>query len=206
MNACCNVFLGSALLGLLSVPALADVVGAKLPESTSQDWNGSLMQVVLNDGSQLSEYVAKTMAGSVEGAYLAVSFIPRFKCTPVISVFVDPASGIELDSNATVLDLRIDQKSIEFPVLGDAEEGAITFTFNADQNASSRLLATLDTGSRAFFDLFSGTSLDLEVGATDSEAGQRVGEKIEFSLLGSKYSTQMVQDHCQAHTPIAFEN
>jgi len=207
MNACACVCLGSALLGLLATPAQADTGPTRLADSTFQDWNGLLLQVPLNDGSTLNEYVARTMAGSVSGASLSVSFLPRFDCTPVISVSVSATSGTELESGREALEFMIDRKPVDFPVLFDDEESGVRYTYNADQPQSTELLARLDVGSRVsvyFSADKAAAALVTESAAVDPQSVQN--EQIEFSLLGSSSSAQAVKEHCLAHIPIPFEN
>lgn len=212
MNARGTVFLGSALAALFVAQVQADTGPSKLSDSTFQDWNGSLIQFNLNDGSVLNEYVAKTLAGSAEDAFLAVSFLPRFNCTPIISVSVSSTSGIEFDNSEVTIKLMIDQQPIDFPVIFDTKNSLSRYTFNANQAQNLKLLSSLDSSSRVslnWFDAESEAALPANGGDSDPQAQVErdlTGNQIEFSLLGSKRSTQAVKAHCHAHKPIPFEN
>jgi hypothetical protein len=206
MNARSTVLLGTALIVSLIGPNQADADPSKLSDSTFQNWTGILTQVTLNDGSLLNEYVAKTMSSVVENASLVVSFLPRFNCTPIISVIVGAASAVESDSGLKTLGLRIDRKPVDFPVLVDADERGVRYSMNADQAANLELLTLLDKGSRASVVLPLGNP-DAAMSADDPETEQnQAGQQIGFSLLGSRSATQAVKVHCQAHIPIPFDN
>ena len=204
-----RTLLALMIMGFMISTAQADTRPIKLTASTFQDWKGSLVPITLNDGSQLNEYVAKTMSGSVEGASFGVSFLPRFRCAPVISVSVAAVSGIDLDTTVNSVQLKVDSNTTEFPVLVDDDEDGVRFTYNADENANQELLKVLDVSSRVSLvvpgkasaeDSASGNGTEANVASVETTATQ-----IEFSLLGSKLSTQATRDHCQSHIPIPFE-
>ena len=84
--------------------------------------------------------------------------------------------------------------------------GIVSALLNADQAANLELLTMLDKGSRASV-VLPFDNPDAAMSADGPEAEQnRTGEQIEFSLLGSRRTTQAVKDHCQAHIPIPFDN
>ncbi|MFK7855973.1 MAG: hypothetical protein AB8B79_17785 [Granulosicoccus sp.] len=192
-----------------TVSVQANVEPTNLSESTFQDWNASLMQATLNDGSVLNEYMAKTMAGSAEGAALAVSFLPRFQCTPIISLSLNSALVDQIEKVDVALSLKIDEEQVEFPVLRDIEDISVRYTLNSDQQTHSELLALLDRSSRVFLDFDyspeAASNLAEDDGVAAEAASDQVAAQIQFSLLGSRLSTQAAKKHCDEHIPIPFE-
>jgi hypothetical protein len=189
----------SAILGVvlslipLSV-LIANVQEEPLSKSVHQDWTGTLVQHTLPDMSILSEYIAQTFSGSTSGASLQLSFVPRFNCTPVISVNVRAAAE-EAGSEAT-LNLILDNSEVPFPALVDGQNSGRRFSFNADHLAQDKLRRMLDNSNRATFQWVNA------VAGQGSEAG--VPPQVEFSLLGSRMTTNSVESHCHAHKPIPF--
>lgn len=209
MNACRTGCLGSVLICISMVPVQANVGPSKLSESIFQDWNASLIQATLNDGSTLNEYIAKTMAGSAEGVALAVSFLPRFECTPIISLSLNTALGDELEKIDATLSLKVDEEQIEFPVLRDVEKLSVRYTLNSDRQTHSELLALMDRSSRVFLDFVytpeAGANSAEDDGVATEVAANQTAAQIQFSLLGSRLSTQAAKKLCDEHIPIPFE-
>lgn len=171
-----------------------------IEKSTFLDWSAHFRQATLKDGSILSEYVSQTYSGSQESGRLLVSFVPRFECSPIVSLIIatDLTSG---PASPQGVSLEIDGRLVQFPALIDEEEGSYRYTFNAPSENQSALLRLLDSGSR-FKVVFS----DNQSASADPVSNVALqGTEVDFSLLGSKKSAGVARDKCETHVPLPFE-
>ncbi|MBX2883208.1 MAG: hypothetical protein KTR32_24865 [Granulosicoccus sp.] len=168
-----------------------------IKNSSFHDWSAYTQQHPLSDGSVLSEYVALTYSGSKNSQRLEVAFIPRFECTPVISLIISTfmTAGAPLPDDITV---QVDGQTSRFPILVDEETEGYRYTYNASGKDQKIMLGMLDTG-----DLFKLNFKRASINTANSDS--QLESTITFSLLGSRKSTQAALGHCLDHTPIPFE-
>ncbi len=184
-------------------PAYADT---QLSESTFQDWTGEMSESVLSDGSVLFEYTSRTFSGRVEGAMLALSFIPRFHCAPIFSIRLRAKQ--EAVINDPVLEVSFGSDVLTFEGFVDSDEDFLTYSILASSEQMEKLWQRLDESPRVTVNIGSGSS---QGSSTPSEGGSLAEtssspfNSIVFSLLGSKLASRSVQAHCQLHEPVKFQ-
>jgi len=192
---------GACLLISHSMTSLAD--GA--PVIDSKDWQGSLHQTTLPDGSVLSEYVASTQSINTFGAQLHVSFVPRFSCMPQISVRLSAtvASNFAMQES---LKFSIDQEDQIFPVLVDAHDSLVRYSLNADSSTHQVIRDKLDFASEATVVWGPDLPPRNEGASTESLGEARGAIAADYSLLGSRKAVAMQENRCKSHEPIAYNN
>lgn len=176
------------LLGGLSIAA-ADKM---LPDSTVADWSAVVSEVTLDDKSVLFEYTARTFSGTVEGAMLAISFVPRFNCDQLVSVRLP----VEFQPETTdvVLEFLVGDDKRDFVGLVDDSEDFLMFSVGANAEQIGNLRKALDTESRA----------TVRVTPVGDNALTGSGVAFSFSLLGSRLAALAAQDNCLSHVPLAY--
>ncbi len=201
----CCAGLGSLMLMSYATASTSDA-GASL---TFQNWNEAVQQTTLPDKSTLTEYVASTRSPSTDGAELHVSFMPRFGCTPLISILLP----VEVVNESIVLDgfvISVDEGVWEFPVLADTDGSIVRFSMNAVSASHQELRQKFDFASKATVTWQStgatahGTA---EVTATHSVASIESSndEPADYSLLGSRAAVKAAEDRCNSHEPIPYD-
>jgi len=175
------------LMGCLAFAVSAD----DLPDVVIDDWRGHEQHETLRDGSVLTEYSAGTEALRDGQAYLRVGFIPRFGCSPLVTLVTTLRVGTEerrarsLDDFAAV-DFEIDGPPIDFPILVDDDSSQVTIYYNGNLQRRIALRLHIDVGDQATVTM-------------------QNGEELAFSLLGSRESLETVQELCREHTPVPIE-
>lgn len=173
--------------GMVIVLVAPIAPAAALPGATHMLWSGVLESRSLEDGSVLNEYVAWTNSPDERSVMLSIGFVPRFDCSPLISIRIAGAVAGPALADGDRLTLEIDGEPLELELLVDADGTATTFWIDATAESRERLRRRLDKGSRARLGL----------------PGDR---SIEFSLLGSSRSTAATEIACRLHEPLPYED
>lgn len=202
---CCSVLSALSLL-VLCTAAFADADSDEQETMTFVRWTGSVHQSSLADGSILSEYVARTESDNARSASLQVTFIPRFGCSPLISVQFSPADLIAEASSSDFL-LSIDAETMPFPMLIDEEDDQVRLSLNADSHGHQRIRQILDNSSRATLAWPSTDEAASSANSTSPHSARQANTgAVNFSLLGSRRAVAALESRCRAHVPIAYEN
>ena len=210
----CILLVLSAFLLAKSNPTVAKSIAdsnakTALPNSTFQDWAGVLSEVDLPDGSVLFEYSARSFSGRTEGGMLAITFVPRFKCAPTITVRVPDADAGELRPADASLLVQVGGDQKIHKVVADRQEGYINYAIMASVGELRKLRETFDTSSRVWISLVD-DDLQLDEKSADfiDDPGSPMdqSEDLAFSLLGSRLSTREVDKHCQTHKPVPYKS
>lgn len=184
------VLLGFALAGVSTTQA---DVG---PDALPNYWESSTEVQQMADGSLLTEYIGETRALDGREARLRVSFIPRFGCSPSISLLVDNTIAAQLSNGdpggAGLADddlapFLIDEAAVRWPVIVDEIDGSTHIAYDSAERDRMTLRLQLDVGDQAAFGL-------------EDDA-----EPLVFSLLGSRRNLASVQSSCRRHTPLPYE-
>lgn len=163
-----------------------------LPDSSFEDWSAVVREVDLADGSVLFEYTARTFSGRVEGAMLAISFVPRFDCKQTVHVRM--RNNLQAAPVDRLLDFSIGPTRLKFTGLVDEVGHYLYYSVAATADDIDELLQLIADYSRATIYL-----------ASDSTDEAASAESLNFSLLGSRLSTQATQRNCESHVPVAYE-
>ena len=161
-----------------------------MPDADFQQWRGWLERRSLDDGSVLSEYLARTGSPDDPDVTLSIGFVPRFDCTPVLGVRVvgDLSADVgEALDDGDRLSFAIDGESADVVLLVDDDGRSTTLWFDAAADDRERIRRLIDEGSRA--------SLGLPDETTRT-----------FSLLGSRQSAAAVEVACRTHEPLPYED
>ncbi|MFK7893394.1 MAG: hypothetical protein AB8B63_21440 [Granulosicoccus sp.] len=175
-----------------------DVLGAQtvlIEGSDFQDWSATTQQTTLPDGSVLTEYAAATKTDPASESSMIISFIPRFDCSPVISVIVP--EKLQASTDWQDINLQIDDQTLPFGSIADqATDNRVRLTYNASSADQSQLLSLLDRSNRA--NLIN-DSLESAAVTDNAEA------IVSYSLMGSRLSARAALSACQAHQPVPHE-
>ena len=166
---------------------------------TFQNWNEVVQQTTLPDKSILTQYVASTRSANTDGAELQVSFIPRFDCTPHISILLP----VEVVSEPVGLDgfvISVDKEAWEFPVLADADGSTVRFSMNAVSARHQEMRRKFDFASKVTVSWQSAAATSSAVGVEPSN-----DEPADYSLLGSRAAVKAAEDSCNSHEPIPYD-
>jgi len=113
------------LIGFIASIAVEVSANQRLPGSVYDDWSAVVNETALPDESVLFDYASRTFSGRTESAMLAISFVPRFHCAPVVSIrtrAIDDLSAVlSSDAKATApvgQYLQIDNAIANVPVAG----------------------------------------------------------------------------------------
>ena len=161
-----------------------------MPDAAFLQWSGWLERRSLDDGSVLSEYLARTGSPDDPDVTLSIGFVPRFDCTPVLGVRVvgDLSADVgEALDDGDRLTFSIDGEGADVVLLVDDDGRATTLWFDAAADDRERIRRLIDEGSRA--------SLGLPGEST-----------LSFSLLGSRRSAAAVEVACRTHEPLPYED
>lgn len=203
------------LIGLLASIAVEVSAEQRLPGSVYDDWSAVVNETALPDESVLFDYASRTFSGRTEGAMLAISFVPRFHCAPVVSIRTRAID--DLSAETARLEITLDAERVLFEGVVDEAGEFLTYTIAASSDEHDQLRRKIDYASRISFQvLSSGARATAPVGqylqvANVPVAGRDVSESasdeaytIEFSLLGSRLATLSAENYCKAHKPLAF--
>lgn len=210
----CSVCIQSAVAGAIILLSTSSSLSANLgliPDSTHEEWAGELLSLATSDGSALHEYTAHTSAIDNPGAMLAISFVPRFACNPIVSITV-PKPVIQSYGAGVQISFLIDDEEMKFEALGDEIDEHVKFTFQSDTAASKDLRRRLDIGSRFAMaleslsaDSASSVSAERSLADTNSDVPQTdFIQPINFSLLGSRKSAFVAEQACKTHEPLPY--
>ena len=191
-----KLFIGAAvLLPAITVanenPLLSDRASR---ETVVNDWVAYDKTTPLVDGSELFQYVAE-VAHDIEdnkkpvglNPIIRFSFIPRFNCTPIISVVLthdsdpDSQSRIDLLTALDGLSFSIDNASIEFPVLTESQATVVAAHYDSDLQRRNTLRLLVEVGRRVIVSI------------------EGYGD-FKFSLLGSTRAITRSRERCANHT------
>jgi hypothetical protein len=187
--------LATCFLGFMS-PLKAQ----SLPSSpATKHWDVELKKKVLTDHSVLMEFEASTASKNVDGAHLSIAFIPRFKCSPLISVrIVERESGFPVNS----LTLRIDDKQNTYPVIVDNIESEDIYTISGSPQDRTFLRKLLDQSIKASVWII--RPLDQTRNVKVNVAVKQYGDVLaDFSLLGSRRAAFLAERQCKSYQPAA---
>lgn len=176
---------------------------------TFQNWNGVVQQTILPDKSILTQYVASTRSANTDGAELHVSFMPRFDCTPHISILL-PISVVSEPTRLDGFVISVDKEAWEFPVLADADGSIVRFSMNAVSADHQELRQKFDFASKATVSWQSTAAAvhgTVEATAAHSVASVESSndEPAYYSLLGSRAAVKAAEDQCNSHEPIPYD-
>lgn len=188
----------TALTALWCLTMAGHVAGMQpvlIEGSDFQNWSATTQQTTLPDGSVLTEYAAATKTDPAAESSIIISFIPRFACSPLISVIVPESSQVSSDWQN--INLQIDGQMVPFGSIADrVTENSVRLTYNASSADQSQLLSLLDSGNRANL-------------INDSLENTAVTDKpeaiVSYSLMGSRLSARAALTACQAHQPVPDE-
>jgi len=184
-------FYRSGLLALtLMSGAMADVQ-AETQRMTHLDWVTDVSVERLHDESVLAEYFGESISVEHSDVVLRVGFIPRFGCSPLITLQLgeDALSGVRSDEDPeyfptelSVLAALIDGRSLSFPTLLDNDDSAVSVYLNATLQRRITTRLRIEVGTRMQFLM-------------------RNGKQLNFSLLGSRDSIRIANQNCRRHDP-----
>lgn len=171
--------------------AVADDSVAPTQFATAPNWTGERIALMMPDGSEFTEYQVKTVElGAIPGAVgatFAVGFHPRFACTPMFSISIPgsqmPTAAVEADA----VSILIDGAPVAWPVIVDTVGSAVVISHYDEPDAAAAALKLLDISDMASMSL------------SDSTSGTDYGA--EFSLLGSRVSSNEARVRCRNHVP-----
>lgn len=196
-----RVFLFVTACGALSISSQL-LAGAGLPDTVFQNWSGVIEKKTLVDGSFLTEYSAKTPHDKLEGAMLAISFVPRFMCSPILTVRV-PHTANMVDS---VTDVEVTLDNVRQNIRGFIEQDGdfLSYSVSAPMAEMKRIVKNIDVSSRLSFRVVPQKAIDDEANSGLSDGPDQKSQGIVFSLLGSQRATSAVQKHCTEHRPLPY--
>lgn len=201
---CCALL--SACISIVAVGKLcAETTSVENTLAAHQDWTGHVNQSVTRDGSVLNEYIAQTTSVNMEGAVLSVSMIPRFTCVPVSSIAANDSMMV---SRAADLKLALvaDNQTMEYPSILDGDEQGVRFTLNSPRIDQEKLRSILDTALWATFKWSVATDVPRLSSTTSTDAPLEASGEVDFSLLGSQKTVEVMESLCRSHTPIPLTN
>ena len=158
-------------------------------------WEGSVQEDVLPDESTLVEFIASTSSKSAEGAILSISFIPRFNCSPLISVRVPSR---QVSATGSVLTLQIDGEQKTYPVIADTDDGEVIYTIDGSLRERAVLRKLLDLSLQVNAWVVRPPSKPEDV-RVNTEVKQYADSLADFSLLGSRRAAFSAEARCKSH-------
>lgn len=180
---------GLLALTLLSC-AMADAQ-AEIQRTSHQNWVSDVSIERLRDESVLTEYFGETVSAEHSDVVLRVGFIPRFGCSPLVTLQLGEIalSGVRsaddpafFPIDLSVLAVLIDGQSITFPTLLDDDGDEVSVYLNA--SLQRRIT----------------TRIRIEVGSQMQYVMQN-GKRLNFSLIGSKDAIRVANENCRRHDP-----
>lgn len=181
----------SGLLALMLVSCAMADTQAEIQRMSHQTWVSDVSIERLRDESVLTEYFGEAISAEHEDVVLRVGFIPRFGCSPLITMQLGESalSGARSEEDPaffpidiSVSAVLIDDRSISFPTLLDDDGDEVSVYLNA--SLQRRIT----------------TRLRIEVGS-QMQYLMRNGKKLNFSLIGSKEAIRVANENCRRHDP-----
>lgn len=190
--------------------AVDSIAGTRLTKSASYDWVGWLEESKLPDNSILFEYAARTLSGSTEGAMLTVSFVPRFNCNMAISIHIPRA--VLGDDMTESIELLIDDELYTFDSVREEDGDSTVFSLVTTNAEIEELLETINLALRANIRPVTNTEGDRSSSTQDGPDEESLQERaatigssgVNFSLLGSRISTEGARLQCTLHKPVGY--
>lgn len=174
---------------LITLPRI--LIAEALPDSSFRDWSGFVDAIELSDGSKLFEYSAQSLPLNTADSVLSISFVPRFKCVPMLSVLV-PADDLDEDS-ALSIEVYLGSEPFIYDGFRDTNGDKQVYSIAAPTDSLMALREKLDVSSTVRVRV-----LTENVQSTDT---QTTVADSAFSLFGSAMSTEATELHCQRHSP-----
>jgi len=156
-----------------------------------QTWISDVTVERLHDESVLTEYYGEAVSDQHTDVILRVGFIPRFGCSPLITLQLgetalsgerseeDPAF---FPNDLSVLAVLIDGQSVSFPTLLDNDGSQVSVYLNASLQRRITTRLRIEVGNRMQFLM-------------------RNGKQLSFSLLGSRDAVRIANQNCRRHDP-----
>jgi len=184
-------FYRSGLLALTLVSGAMADTQAEIQRTSFETWVSDVSTEWLHDGSVLTEYFGETVSYEHKDVLLRVGFIPRFGCSPLITMQLGKGalSGVRSEDDPSffpidlsIVAVLIDGMSLSFPTLLDDDGDEVSVYLNA--SLQRRIT----------------TRLRIEVG-DQMRYLMRNGKQLNFSLIGSKDAIRVANDNCRRHDP-----
>ena len=191
-------FCRSGLLALTLVSGSMADAQARTQRIIHSDWVSDVTSERLRDQSVLTEYFGESVSKEHKDVVFRIGFIPRFGCAPLITVnFGNEAlaasatessnqqgkiSPANLPSDLSRIGVWIDGASLAFPTLIDKNDDHTSVYMNADLQRRITARLRVEIGSQMRVEL-------------------RNGERVHFSLLGSRDAISIANQNCRRHDP-----
>lgn len=177
------------LLSAVSQLATAEI----LPDASFNSWAGVVNVIDLPDGTELYEYSAQSVPEIPGGAFLSISFIPRFNCLPVVQLHT-PDRGLS-ENDEVLVEMFVGNQSVTYPGYIDIDGENQVYSLLA---LSSDLL-----GLRNRLDLSSTVRVRVShefADKTQRSVAASSGAELAFSLYGSALTAHATELHCRKHS------
>jgi len=181
-------------------PLLSD---AQTNQVNLKDWTSYDKATAMSDGTELHQYVAEANPTIVQGQPVAIalgddssekvkppvirfSFIPRFGCTPIISVVTRLLSTVTNEVQERMNDLlegiefSVDGTTVSFPTLVENDAGVFAAHYDTELRRRNTFRILIEVGESAQIKL--------------GELGE-----FNFSLSGSKRTIERSKTRCESH-------
>ena len=184
-------FYRSGLLALALVSGAVADAQAEIQRMSHETWVSDVSIEWLHDESVLTEYFGETISEEHSDAILRVGFIPRFGCSPLITLQLGKTAlgdvrseeaAVFLPEDLSVFAVLIDGRSLSFPTLLDENDDEVWVYLNA--SLQRRIT----------------TRLQIEVG-DQMQYLMRNGKQLTFSLIGSRDAIRVANENCRRHDP-----
>jgi len=184
-------FCRSGLLALTLVSGAIADTQTEIQRMSHQTWVSDVSIERLHDESVLTEYYGEAVSDEHTDVVLRVGFIPRFGCSPLITLQLGNGalSGERSEDNPaffpidlSILDVLIDGRSLSFPTLLDDDGDKVSIYLNA--SLQRRIT----------------TRLRIEVGS-QMEYLMQNGKRLTISLFGSRDAIRVANENCRRHDP-----
>ncbi len=169
------------------VLAMGNGYAGEHPAVHIKNWSSNEIRASLPDQSTMIEFAGETLALANRNALLRVGFIPRFGCTPLITIQAGLGWTAQSEqqrslANLGTISFNIDGTPVQFPTLVDDDIDYASVYFNGDLQRRSTLRLQLDAGDLASIKL-------------------NDGETLSFSLMGSLKTLASAEKLCRQHKP-----
>lgn len=183
-----------AMSGYLLIAVPTTLVAELLPEASFNDWVGVVDIIDLHDGSKLFEYSAQSVPRDANDSVLSISFVPRFRCVPVVRV-VAPGGNLEGDDSLSV-EVYFGTDSLVYRGFLDFDGDNQVYSISATTNEMIELRERLDISATVRTRVSQKLDDNAQTANTENTAFES-----EFSLSGSTLSARATELHCQRHSP-----
>lgn len=192
-----SAFVGVTFALFPTTGVIAEMHGTPLSDTIYLNWSGALDQVTLADKSILNEYLAQTFSTNITGGSLQIAFVPRFNCSPIVSVLLSAENAPAINDDFPVT-LTLDNVDMEFQAIIDESASSWQYSYNGNRDKQQDLRILMDNSSRLSMNWVPAEeNASQNADATDTDT-------VMFSLLGSRLSVKAVEDLCKAHEPIPY--